>query len=67
MAELKPTPEELGNSIDHKIPSKDWMDPKVEFNMGSFNYSGIPKNVEYLQLPNPRKWQPTPLYHWYPF
>ena len=59
MAESKLTPEELGNNIDYKVPSKNWMDPKVEFNKGTFNYSGIPKNVEYLQLPNPRKWQPT--------
>jgi Fe-S oxidoreductase len=59
MSESKLTPDELGNNISYKTPSKNWMDPKVEFNMGTFNYSGIPKNVEYLQLPNPRKWQPT--------
>lgn len=59
MADSKQTPEELGNSIEYKNPSKGWMDPKVEFKLGTFNYSGIPKNVEYLQQPNPRKWQPT--------
>ena len=59
MSEVKLKPEELAEKIYYKTPEKSWRDPKVEFKLGSFNYSGIPKNVEYLKLPNPRKWQPT--------
>jgi Fe-S oxidoreductase len=58
MSDSKLKPEELGNSINYKVPRKGWMDPKVKFNIGTFNYSGVPKNVDYLKLPNPRKWQP---------
>jgi Fe-S oxidoreductase len=51
-------PDELVQ-IDHKPPRKSWMDPKVEFRRGFFNYSANPKSVEYLGLPYARKWQPT--------
>ena len=50
--------EELAKKIKYEPPKKGWLDPTVEFKQGVYNYSGIPKNVEYLQLPNPRKWQP---------
>jgi ferredoxin len=59
MSELKSKPEELAGKINYKPVKKDWLDPSVEFKHGVFNYSGIPKNVEYLEQPNPRKWQPT--------
>ena len=58
MSESELKPEELAGKIDYKLPKKGWMDPTIEFKRGSYNYSGIPKNVEYLQLPNPRQWQP---------
>jgi len=58
MSEFKFKPEELAKKIDYEPPKKGWLDPSVEFKRGVYNYSGIPKNVEYLQLPNPRKWQP---------
>ena len=45
--------------IDLKPPRGDWRDPHVEFRKGSYNYSALPKNVEALDLPNPRVWQPT--------
>ncbi|MFH2036919.1 MAG: sulfate reduction electron transfer complex DsrMKJOP subunit DsrK [Candidatus Zixiibacteriota bacterium] len=51
-------PEQLVQ-IDHRPPAKDWTDPSVEFKKGHFNYSAVQKSVEYLDLPNPRKWQPT--------
>ncbi len=57
MAEEKATPEKL-IQIDHKPPSKDWTDPQVEFVRGFFNYSSVQKNMEYLDLPNPRQWKP---------
>lgn len=59
MSESKLKPEELAENIKFKPGKKDWLDPSVEFKKGVFNHSGNPKNVEYLKLPNPRKWQPT--------
>ncbi|MBI4199510.1 MAG: (Fe-S)-binding protein [Chloroflexi bacterium] len=57
MAEQTPKPEQL-LQIDYRPPAKDWRDPTVEFRKGVFCYSAAPKNLEYLGLPNPRKWQP---------
>lgn len=57
MAEQSPTPEQLA-SIDFKPPSKSWMDPAVEFRKGFFCYSAGAKHLRYLDLPNPREWQP---------
>jgi len=51
------TPEEL-LEIDYAPPGEDWLKPAVEFKRGSFCYSGAPKHLEYLGLPNPRQWQP---------
>ena len=58
MSEFKTKPEELAKKINYEPPKKGWLDPSVKFQRGVYNYSGIPKNVEYLQLPNPRHWQP---------
>ncbi len=58
MADVKPKPEQL-LQIDYRPPRKDWRDPAVEFRKGVFCYSAAAKNLEYLGLPNPRKWQPT--------
>jgi [DsrC]-trisulfide reductase subunit K len=58
MAEHLPKPETL-TQIDYRPPQRDWRDPSVEFRKGAFCYSAAPKNVEYLGLPNPRKWQPS--------
>ena len=59
MSEKKIKPEELAESIKYEPGQRVWLNPKVEFKRGVYNYSGVPKNVEYLELPNPRKWQPT--------
>src|SRR5574341_1620599 len=45
--------------IDYHPPRRDWRDPAVQFRKGVFCYSAPPKHLEYLGLPNPRKWQPT--------
>ena len=45
--------------IDYTPPSKDWMDPSVEFQRGPTAYPAAPKHEKYLELPNPREWQPT--------
>ena len=58
MAEHVKKPEEM-IKIDYKPPRKDWMDPKVEFHRGFYNYAAVPERLDYLGLPNPGKWQPT--------
>jgi Fe-S oxidoreductase len=57
MAEQIPKPETLVQ-IDYRPPRRDWRDPRVDFHKGTFCYSAAPKHLEYLDLPNPRKWQP---------
>ena len=59
MSESKLKPEELAEQVDYDISGENWLNPSVEFRRGVFNYSGTPQSVEYLQQPNPRKWQPT--------
>ncbi|MBW2145833.1 MAG: (Fe-S)-binding protein [Deltaproteobacteria bacterium] len=58
MSESVPKPDELAR-IDYKPPRKQWVDTPVEFRPGTWCYSAAPKNLEYLDLPNPRKWQPS--------
>ncbi len=57
MAEQTPRPEEVAR-IEYKPPEKNWMDPSVEFRKGTFCYSAAAKNLKYLDMPNPRDWQP---------
>ena len=52
-----PKPSELIH-IDHKPPKKDWMDVPVEFRPGTWSYPAKPKNLEILDMPNPREWSP---------
>ncbi len=52
-----PKPDQL-TLIDYQPPREDWMDSHVEFRKGAMCYSAAPKNVQYLDLPNPRAWQP---------
>jgi len=58
MAEQLPKRETLA-AIDYQPPRKTWRDPSVDFRKGTFCHSAAPKNLEYLGLANPRKWQPT--------
>ncbi len=58
MAEKIPKPEQLAQ-VDYRPPRKDWRDPTVGFRRGVFCYSAARKNLEYLGLPNPRKWSPV--------
>jgi Fe-S oxidoreductase len=57
MTEQTPTPEQLV-SISYKPPKKSWFDPTVDFHKGVYCYSGGAKHLRYLDLPNPRDWQP---------
>lgn len=58
MSEKTPKPDEL-LKIDYRPPSKGWMETPVEFRPGNWCYSAAPKNLEILDMPNPREWQPT--------
>ncbi len=53
-----PNPEQLVQ-IQYRPPAKEWMDTPVEFRKGTYCYSALGKNLQYLGFPNPREWQPT--------
>ena len=46
-------------SINYAPPHTSWMETPVDFRPGTWSYSGVAKNLTYLDLPNPRAWQPT--------
>ena len=50
-------PEEMIR-ISYKPPRTPWMDTPVDFRPGTWSYSGAAKNLIYLDMPNPRAWQP---------
>ncbi|NQT35641.1 (Fe-S)-binding protein [bacterium] len=58
MSDETPKPEALVK-VDYKPPRKGWMDTKPDISRGNINWAAIPKSVEYLGLPYPRKWSPT--------
>ncbi len=45
--------------IDYTIPSRSWMDPAVKFRKGTYCYPAAAKHEKYLDLQNPREWQPA--------
>ncbi len=45
--------------LDSRPPKTDWMDTPVDLRPGSFIYPGKAKNLEILDLPNPRDWAVT--------
>ena len=45
--------------VDYNPPSTDWWDTPVDFRPGSWIYPAKAKNLEILDLPNPREWSPT--------
>ena len=57
MADQTPSPEQL-TEVTYRPREKSWLDPRVEFRKGTFCYSALAKNLKYLDLPNPREWQP---------
>jgi Fe-S oxidoreductase len=57
MADQTPPPETL-TAVEYQPRGKSWLDPKVEFRKGTFCYSAGAKSLKYLDLPNPREWQP---------
>jgi len=56
MDDLKP--DEFLAKIDRKPPKTGWMDTPVNIRKGIYCYASNPKSVEYLSLPNARKWNP---------
>ncbi len=57
MADHIQKPEDLAR-VDYRPPKRPWTDPRVEFRKGTFCYSALAKNIEYLGMANPREWQP---------
>jgi len=57
MPEEVSTPEEI-LKIDYNPPKKGWAETAVKFRKGTFCHSAPAKILEYLELPNPRQWQP---------
>ncbi len=57
MSEQTPSPETL-TRVEFRPKRADWLEPHVEFRKGTFCYSALPKNLQYLDMPNPREWQP---------
>jgi len=53
-------PEEI-RQIDYRPPNSNWMNAKIDFEekQGNWNWASVPGAIEYLDLPNPRKWQPN--------
>lgn len=51
-------PDEL-TPINFEPPRTGWMNTPVEFRPGTWCYSAAPKYLKYLDLPNPREWQPS--------
>jgi len=45
--------------IDYTTPSQSWMASAVEFRKGTYCYPAAAKHEKYLDLPNPREWQPA--------
>jgi len=45
--------------IDYAPPARSWMESAVEFRKGTYCYPAASKHEKYLDLPNPREWQPT--------
>lgn len=45
--------------IGHKLPQTRWMDTPVDFRPGTWCYPGKAKNVQAVDMPNPREWSPT--------
>jgi len=58
MGEKIITPEEMVK-IDYRPQQGKWQDSKPVFRDGTWNYSAVPDSFDYLDLPYPKKWQPT--------
>ena len=57
MSDKQLTQEEMLD-IDYTPPRRNWLEPSAEFRKGTYCYSAPQKHHAYLDLPNPRQWQP---------
>ena len=54
-----PKPEETAK-IDHRPPlMKGWMDDPVDIKAGIYCYGSKPKNLDYVDMPYSKEWNPT--------
>jgi Fe-S oxidoreductase len=53
------SPKDKPFEIDYTTPSQSWMESAVEFRKGTYCYPAAAKHEKYLDLPNPRGWQPA--------
>ena len=58
MSEGEVNLDDLLKKIDYSPPEEDWTGTATEFKRGTFCYAAALKNQQYLELPNPREWQP---------
>ncbi|MDM8535683.1 (Fe-S)-binding protein [Desulfobacterales bacterium HSG17] len=58
MADDLPKAEDFFTGIDHRPSSTGWMDTPVDIRKGMYCYASNPKSVEYVGMPNARKWNP---------
>ena len=54
----EPTPQEMAR-IDHKPPSKSWMDTPVKIRDGMYCHPAKLSAIEYVGMPNPHEWHPS--------
>ena len=52
-------PDELISKIDYQPTPAGWMDTPAHIRKGIYCYSANPKSVEYVGMPNARKWNPV--------
>lgn len=52
-------PKEVLKTIDYKPVKRSWLELTVEFRKGTYLYTPPRKLLDYLGLPNPRKWLPS--------
>ncbi|MDY6909139.1 MAG: (Fe-S)-binding protein [Thermodesulfobacteriota bacterium] len=53
-----PKPDELAQ-IEHRPPERPWTETPVEFRLGTYCYGAKPQNIEAVDMPNPRDWNPA--------
>jgi hypothetical protein len=54
-----PKPEETAK-IDHNPPlMRGWMDEPVDIKAGIYCYGSKPKNLDYVDMPYAKEWNPT--------
>jgi len=58
MSDHAPSPQELVQITYQPKGSTDWLEPVATLSKGRYCYSAAAKNLNAMDLPNPREWQP---------